>query len=172
MGNFKIVINGVGGHGDDRDAMPGDALRFEGDSTGPTASPDAFARFVGEQAKMKGWLGHGGSALLIHWPGEPGEVVDDIAAGKRLHGSCKGDREPEEHIMQFFSFNHLPPELGAASRPFAEAARTLLQYAASQPGAHRRAAQAARGEGRRGPRAGGQVIRRCDVGWPRRGPYR
>ena len=28
MGNFKIEINGTGGHGDDRDAMPGEVLRF------------------------------------------------------------------------------------------------------------------------------------------------
>jgi hypothetical protein len=127
MGNFKIEINGTGGHGDDRDAMPGEVLRF-GERT-----PDHMAFSWTQTAKDLGWLSYGGSALLIHWPGEPGEVVDDLATGKRLHGAFKGERETEEHIMQFFAWTHLPAELGAVSRTFAEAARRIVRTLPRNP---------------------------------------
>lgn len=34
--------------------------------------------------------------------------------------------QPVEHIMQFFKFNHLPPELQIVSRPFAELADSIV----------------------------------------------
>lgn len=32
----------------------------------------------------------------------------------------------KEHIEQFFSYEHLPPQLAAVSKPFAELAQTIL----------------------------------------------
>lgn len=37
--------------------------------------------------------------------------------------------EPVETIMQFFTFEHLPPELQAMSKPFAELANVLVSVA-------------------------------------------
>lgn len=34
--------------------------------------------------------------------------------------------ESQEHIMQFFAFDHLPPEKQAWSRPFGELAQMLI----------------------------------------------
>jgi hypothetical protein len=33
----------------------------------------------------------------------------------------------EEHILQFFAFDHLPPHLQEVSKPFAELAHTIMQ---------------------------------------------
>ena len=128
MGNFKIEINAVGGHGDDREAMPGDLLTFSHDK-----SPDKRAFDIAQQLKDAGFFSNGGSAQLIHWPGEPGEVVDDMLTGKRLHGAFKGEREPDEHIMQFFAHTHLPPALAEISRPFSEMARRLIRTTPRNP---------------------------------------
>lgn len=123
MGNFKIEINAVGGHGDDRDAMPGEQLRLSDHAH----TPDRRAYDYVQQLKDAGFFSNGGSALFTHWPGEPGEVVDDLLTGKRLAGAFKGEREADEQIMQFFNWMHLPAELGAISRPFAEIARRIIR---------------------------------------------
>ena len=34
---------------------------------------------------------------------------------------------PPEHILQFFSYEHLPPHLQAVSRPFCELARQIVE---------------------------------------------
>lgn len=82
MGNFRIVIEGVGGHGDDRVAKEGDAITIPA-STGQFKTPDqlavdAVALFRGQVGELK--------ATLTHWPGEPSEVVDDLVAMKRVKG--------------------------------------------------------------------------------------
>jgi hypothetical protein len=38
-----------------------------------------------------------------------------------------------DHIMQFFAFEHLPPHLQMASRPFADLAKALVQYTPRNP---------------------------------------
>lgn len=78
MGNFKIEINAVGGHGVDRDKKDGETVDFnaEGEFT-----PDALvARFVNE---MKRFGNDVQSATITHWPGEEGEVTDDLLTGVR-----------------------------------------------------------------------------------------
>jgi hypothetical protein len=35
--------------------------------------------------------------------------------------------QPTEHIMQFFSYGHLPPELQEVSRPFHDLAQVIMQ---------------------------------------------
>lgn len=34
--------------------------------------------------------------------------------------------EPIDHVMQFFAYEHLPPHLGAVSRPFGELAAHIV----------------------------------------------
>jgi hypothetical protein len=78
MGNFKIVIEAVGGHGVDRKAKNGDVVNFyaEGSQT-----PDALAKTFYEMLK---WMGFDvKNATLIHWPEEPGEVKDNLVTGIR-----------------------------------------------------------------------------------------
>lgn len=82
MGNFRIVIDAVGGHGCDRRATEGEALAYGPDCT----CPDCTAyRFV-QELRAKGWFNSGGGASLTHWPGESDEVVDDLLHGVRAQG--------------------------------------------------------------------------------------
>lgn len=78
MGNFRIVINAVGGHGQDRDKKEGEIVNFY---QGGSSTPDALAKTMVEMLKA-----HGSSvdnAEIIHWPGEESEVIDDLLAGER-----------------------------------------------------------------------------------------
>lgn len=86
MGNFRIEIDAVGGHGCDRAAKAGEKL-------GPvpknhtSTCPDCMARDFVDRLRAAGMFGHGhDSATLTHWPGDPGEVVDDLLAGVRRKG--------------------------------------------------------------------------------------
>jgi hypothetical protein len=36
-------------------------------------------------------------------------------------------KEPTEHILQFFAYEHLPPHLADVSRPFCVLARAIVQ---------------------------------------------
>lgn len=86
MGKFKIEITAVGGHGVERHKEVGETINFdaEGDWT-----PDSIAKQVAQVAK--GEFARRGifleSAELIHWPGEPGEVRDNLLTGVRTAGS-------------------------------------------------------------------------------------
>ena len=79
MGNFRIVIDAVGGHGTDRDVKDGETVNFYKDGN---KTPDALAKFITESLK---WTANCqiNSATLIHWPGESTQVVDDLITGKR-----------------------------------------------------------------------------------------
>lgn len=78
MGNFRIVIDAVGGHGVDRDVKHGEKVNHfsEGMQT-----PDALAKHFVQFLQANGIQPD--SAKLIHWPGEEGEVVDDLLTGIR-----------------------------------------------------------------------------------------
>ena len=41
--------------------------------------------------------------------------------------------EPTEHIMQFFTYAHLPPHLQDVSRPFAEHAQRIVETLPRNP---------------------------------------
>lgn len=110
MGNFRIVINAVGGHGDKRDLNDGD----KNWGCGSMTCPDCLAReFVATMARRGNTIE---SATLEHWPdkdctfsgvqwgtqrGAHGPacnnekrdpIVDDLVTGIR-HGSFKqGDK--------------------------------------------------------------------------------
>lgn len=83
MGSFRVVIDGVGGHGDDRIAKEGEPISIPPVGDSGFKSPDqiateAVALFRGKVTDLK--------ATLTHWPGESSEVVDDLVTMKRVKG--------------------------------------------------------------------------------------
>lgn len=99
MGTHRIEITMVGGHGCDRTAKEGELLA--GRCGRVDNCPDcAAAEFVGRMHQLGLFSLPGTSATFTHWPGERGEVVDDMIAGKRIRGQFGGSEpaaapEPE-----------------------------------------------------------------------------
>lgn len=76
MGNFKIEIEAVGGHGHDRTAKQGELIAFDGHLD----EPDIAAKhFVDQFCKHNYVL----TATLTHWP-DSTPIVDDLLTGKRV----------------------------------------------------------------------------------------
>lgn len=90
MGQFRIEIVAVGGHGCERKARVGDRVygcrRMD--------CPDCmFAEFV-ERLRRNGAGSILDSATFTHWPGQPNEVVDTLCLNDRGHAEVtrsKGD---------------------------------------------------------------------------------
>ena len=82
MGTFKITVVAVGGHGVDRSKKDGEVVNFQ--EEGPN-TPDALAKEFIEKLKACGCsFGNPDSeATITHWPGEEGEVKDDLLTGVR-----------------------------------------------------------------------------------------
>ncbi len=78
MGNYRIVIDAVGGHGVDRSKKDGEVVNHyaEGRTT-----PDAIAKTLAHLASDLGLSIN--DAKLIHWPGEESEVTDNLLTGIR-----------------------------------------------------------------------------------------
>lgn len=87
MGDFRIVIDAVGGHGQDRDKKDGEIVDF---GTDVMNSPEAAAKkFLEEFGKYNSIT----EAKIIHWPldnyegqlknGRSKQIVDDLLTGKR-----------------------------------------------------------------------------------------
>lgn len=57
----------------------------------------------------------------------PGEVSSDpLAKPQTAEPRMGGQAEPKEHILQFFTYEHLPPHLQAVSRPFCVLAQAIV----------------------------------------------
>lgn len=73
MGNFRVEIEAVGGHGCQREVKDGETVT----GCGRMGCPDCEARRF-----LKQFLAVTGATLveakLRHWPGQPGEVIDDL----------------------------------------------------------------------------------------------
>lgn len=80
MGNFRIELNAVGGHGCQREVKAGEIVT----GCGHAQCPDCVAREFVKQMKATGSAVD--SATLTHWPGSTSEVKDDLLTGIR-HGS-------------------------------------------------------------------------------------
>lgn len=79
MGNYRIVINAAGGHGQDRGKGNGETVDFEADSA---SSPEAIlARAV---AELQATGNSVTEATVHHWPGSGSEVVDNLLTGRRI----------------------------------------------------------------------------------------
>ena len=79
MGAFRIVIEGVGAHGDDRSAKEGEAIAF-----GAYVTPDVIAKECVDDLRTIGVSDL--KATLTHWPGETTEVIDDLVNMVRVKG--------------------------------------------------------------------------------------
>jgi hypothetical protein len=116
MGAFNINITGVGGHGCERKAKPGEKLHGR---CGRFTCPDCMAYEFVQRMKQAGMLSESGTAqgneiqpgssapvdseeyevdgkrywrrphraLFTHWPGELGQVVDDMLKNERRSGA-------------------------------------------------------------------------------------
>lgn len=85
MGNFRIVIDAVGGHGVDRKAKEGEPIEIPpANAVHPYDSPDSIAKECVDRLKSAGMSEL--KASLIHWPGQESEVVDDLVNMKRAKG--------------------------------------------------------------------------------------
>jgi hypothetical protein len=73
MGQFKIEIIAIGGHGQDRDKKNGEKVDFR---EGGNTTPDAIAHRAVNELKSAGVNVE--SAKIIHWPGSESEVIDDL----------------------------------------------------------------------------------------------
>ena len=88
MGDFRIIINAVGGHGQDRNKKNGETVDFSKDGT---TSPEAIAKEFVDKLKASGVNVE--EASVIHWPldnyggqlknGRINQIVDDLLTGKR-----------------------------------------------------------------------------------------
>lgn len=86
MGDFRIIIDAVGGHGQDRDKKDGEVVDFSVDSED---SPEAIASRCVKELQDKGVSVTG--AKVVHWPADNypdqreagGEIVDDLLTGIR-----------------------------------------------------------------------------------------
>ena len=73
MGQYKIEITAVGGHGCQRELKDGETVY----GCGRMDCPDCItAKFVADLARAQNNIE---SATLTHWPGSPSEVVDTFA---------------------------------------------------------------------------------------------
>jgi hypothetical protein len=88
MGDFRIVIDTVGGHGQDREKKDGEIVEF-GENT-----PEGFFKKCIEEAIEKGIIsGSDTKAKVIHWPldnyggqlenNRSKQIVDNLLTGKR-----------------------------------------------------------------------------------------
>lgn len=85
MGDFRIVINAIGSHGQDRDKKNGEVVDF-GNNT-----PEAIAQELVERLKTSGV--NVVNAEVIHWPldnyggqtqnGRTNQIADDLLTNKR-----------------------------------------------------------------------------------------
>lgn len=85
MGDFRIIINAVGSHGQDRDKKDGEVVDFGANT------PEAIAKELVDKLKASGVNVE--DASVIHWPldnyggqlknGRKTQIVDDLVTGKR-----------------------------------------------------------------------------------------
>lgn len=130
MGNFKIEIEAVGGHGDFREVKQGERLpAYDDHPGGPSGGPDHLARdFVAALARSNNVV----SARLIHWP-DTTPIVDDLRVGVREHGDF-AERFQGEDMLRYFAFQHLPDgPMRETSRMFCHLAYMVVRTLPRSP---------------------------------------
>ena len=78
MGQFRVEVTAVGGHGCQRQVKDSEQLQ---QFCGSPSCPDCEAREFVRRIKRQGHMLE--KAELIHWPGTVGEVRDDLISFKR-----------------------------------------------------------------------------------------
>ncbi len=95
MGNFKIEIEAVGGHGFSRETKEGERIPYE---SAHENDPDRLAREFVQSLATKGC--NVVFAELTHWP-ESTPIVDNLATATRGPGDFTGKWE-DDPVLRFF----------------------------------------------------------------------
>lgn len=75
MGDFRITVNAVGGHGCQREVKDGEKVY----GCGSMSCPDCVtAKFIADLIRSGANLK---DAKIEHWPGQPSQVVDEFDVG-------------------------------------------------------------------------------------------
>jgi hypothetical protein len=131
MGNFKIEIEAIGGHGVCREVKQGEVIPYEAAASVPghEREPDVLAkRFVEDFAKSNNVI----SAKLIHWP-DTTPIVDNLLTGVREHGDFM-ERWQGEEMLRYFAFSHLPEgPMRETSRLFCRLAFMIVRTVPRSP---------------------------------------
>lgn len=119
MGNFKIEIEAVGGHGYAREVKEGEPIRFDSSSN----DPDNITKVFVDQLRGNNNVL---SAKLVHWP-DTTPIVDNLLTGYREFGDF-GEKWVGEDMLKFFGFAHLPEgPMRETSRAFCHTAFMIVR---------------------------------------------
>jgi hypothetical protein len=77
MGDFTVEVKAVGGHGCQREVKDGGTMK----DCGQPGCPDCIARRFVADLKAHGCSVN--SATIVHWPGQPATVKDDLLTETR-----------------------------------------------------------------------------------------
>lgn len=89
MGEFRVTVEGVGGHGCQREFGDGETVA----GCGQQHCPDCAARrFIDELRSIGVQVS---AAVLVHWPHQVATVLDDLMTGERRGSFPERDRERE-----------------------------------------------------------------------------
>lgn len=82
MGNYRVTINAVGGHGQDRNNQTGKDIDFTGPRPAGT-QPTPEEIIIEAVEKLKATGNSVQEVTVHHWPGQEGEVVDNLLTKTR-----------------------------------------------------------------------------------------
>jgi hypothetical protein len=89
MGNYRIIVDAVGGHGCERNVLDGQSTIGCQQRNCPDCTTREYVR------RMKSIGGNNvNSALLVHWPETDSQVIDDLLTGERI-GDFSGSVKTE-----------------------------------------------------------------------------
>lgn len=77
MGQFRVELTAVGGHGCQREIKDGGNVRDCGE---PRCLDCITRRYVNDIAKTGSTIE---AATFTHWPGTPEQVIDNLVTGER-----------------------------------------------------------------------------------------
>lgn len=126
MGNFKIEIEAVGGHGFAREVKQGERIPYSAEHTDPDNLAQGFLVA----------LRNGGSSIvsakLTHWP-DTTPIVDNLMLGVREHGDFAETWQGED-MLRFFAYSHLPEgQMRDTSRLFCHLAFMIVRAVPRSP---------------------------------------
>lgn len=81
MGNYRVIINAVGGHGQDRANKTGENIDFTDGRSEGTPTPESIILEAVE--KLKANSNSVSEVTVHHWPGTQSEVLDNLLTNTR-----------------------------------------------------------------------------------------
>lgn len=125
MGNFKIEIEAIGGHGVCRNIAQGCEIPYG--ECNPTEPDAEVHRFVSDFAKRN----HVVSARLTHWP-DTTPIVDNLLTGVREYGDFN-ERWQGEELLRHFEWHTVPEHARAIARDFCHLAYLVVRTVSRTP---------------------------------------